>query len=104
MNYWTPEDQSNQYQEVGAQSYYTQVLGQVSGTFVKIQNITMGYALNDKATNFLGLKNARIYGSVQNPFTFTDYIGSDPEIIGENLNTQLSLYPMTFTLGLNLNF
>ena len=104
VNYWTPDNQSNDYQEVGAQSYNTQVLGQVSGTFVKIQNITLGYSLNDKMNKFLGLNNSRIYGSVQNPFTFSDYIGSDPEIIGEDLNTQLSLFPMTFTLGVNLNF
>jgi len=104
VNYWTPENHSNSYQEVGSQSYNTQVLSQVSGTFVKIQNITLGYTLTDKMNSFLGIKKARLYGSVQNPFTFTDYIGSDPEIIGENVNTQLSLYPITFIFGVNLNF
>lgn len=104
VNYWTPGNQSNDYQEVGAQSYYTQVLARVSGTFVKVQNITLGYSLTDKMSKSLGITNARVHGSVQNPFTFTDYIGSDPEIIGEDINTQLSLYPMTFNLGVNLNF
>lgn len=104
VNYWSPENNSNDYQEVGAQSYYTQVLGKVSGTFVKVQNIVLGYTSNDKLNKYLGIKKARLYGMVQNPFTFTDYRGSDPEVIGENLNTQLSLYPMTFTVGLNLNF
>ncbi|MBC9798329.1 TonB-dependent receptor [Sinomicrobium sp. FJxs] len=104
VNYWNPENASNNYQEIGAQSYYTQVLGKVSGTFVKVQNIVLGYSTNEKLNNALGIQKARIYGMVQNPFTFTDYKGADPEVIGENLNTQLSLYPMIFTLGLNLNF
>jgi TonB-linked SusC/RagA family outer membrane protein len=104
VQYWTPENQSNSYQQVGAQSYNTQVLGQTSGTFIKIQNIVFGYSCPDKLNNYLGLSKARIYGSVQNPFTFTDYIGSDPEVIGENVSTQLSLFPMTFNVGINLNF
>lgn len=104
VNYWSAENQTNSYQGVGAQSYYTQVLGQVSGTFVKVQNITLGYSLSEQVINRLGLQKARVYASVQNPFTFTDYKGADPEIIGEDVNTQLSLYPMTFTFGVNLNF
>jgi len=89
---------------VGAQSYYTQVLGKISGSFLKIQNITLGYALPDNILKKSGLKNARVYGAVQNPFTFTSYKGPDPETIGENAYTQLSLYPMTFTLGVNISF
>jgi TonB-dependent starch-binding outer membrane protein SusC len=102
--YWTPENGANKYQQVGAQSYYTQVLGKTSGTFVKIQNITLGYAIPASVLKKINIKDVRIYGSVQNPFTFTDYIGSDPEIIGENVSTQLSLYPLTTTIGVKLNF
>lgn len=104
VNYWTAENGSNEYQQVGAQSYHTQVLGNISGTFVKVRNITLGYALGDNILSKIGLSKLRLYGQVQNPFTFTDYIGSDPETIGENVNTQLSLYPMTFTFGINANF
>lgn len=104
VEYWTPENRSNKWPSVGAQSYYTQVLGRVSGTFVKIQNITLGYTLPQPILKKFKMQNARVYGTVQNPFTFTKYLGSDPEIIGENLATQLSLYPMTFSLGVNVTF
>lgn len=104
VEYWTPENRSNKYQQVGAVSYHTQVLSQVSGTFLKVRNITLGYKMSEKAADKLNLTDARIYLAVQNPFTFTNYLGSDPEIIGENVITQLSLYPMTFMLGLNVNF
>lgn len=104
VNYWTPENRSNEYQQVGTQSYHTQVLGKIPGSFLKIQNITLGYTLPEKLQKKLRMKNARAYLNVQNPFTFTDYLGSDPETIGEDVYKSLSLYPMTFTFGVNLTF
>lgn len=104
VNYWTPENRSNDYPQIGAQSYHTQVLSQVSGTFVKIQNITLGYALPQHVLTRIGGKGARVFATVLNPFTFTGYKGPDPEIIGENVYTQLSLYPMSFNLGVNFTF
>ncbi len=104
VEYWTPENRSNKYQQVGAVSYYTQVLGKVSGTFLKVRNITFGYNFRESFLNRISLKDAQLYVAVQNPFTFTNYIGADPEIIGENVNSQLSLYPMTFSTGVNIKF
>jgi len=102
--YWTPENRSNSYPQIGAQSYYTQVLGKVSGTFVKVQNITLGYTLPAALAKRLKSKSFRAYASVINPFTFTKYLGPDPEIIGENLYTQLSIYPRIFNVGVNVSF
>lgn len=104
VNYWTPENRSNDYPQIGAQSYYTQVLSKISGSFLKIQNITLGYTLPAQVLKKTGMKNGRIYGTVQNPFTFSSFKGSDPETIGEDTSKQLSLYPMTFSLGVNVSF
>jgi TonB-linked SusC/RagA family outer membrane protein len=104
VEYWTPENRSNKYQEVGAVSYHTQVLGNIPGTFVKVRNITLGYTLAENVSKSIRLNEARVYLAVQNPFTFTEYLGPDPEIIGENVYSQLSLYPMTFTAGINVKF
>jgi TonB-linked SusC/RagA family outer membrane protein len=105
VEYWTPENRTNHYPQAGAQSYYTQVLSQTSGSFLKIRNITLGYNLNgNRKLKQWGVRSIRLYATVQNPFTFTNYIGSDPEIIGEDVYTQLSLYPMTFSMGLKLTF
>lgn len=104
VNYWTPENRSNDYPQVGAQSYHTQVLSKVPGTFVKIQNITLGYTLPQHALARIGGKGGRIFATALNPFTFTGYKGPDPEIIGENMYTQLSLFPMSFNLGVNFTF
>jgi TonB-linked SusC/RagA family outer membrane protein len=104
VEYWTPENRSNKYPQVGAISLYTQVLSKVSGTFLKVQNITLGYTFDQPWTKKLGLKKARVYAAVQNPFTFTNYLGPDPEAIGEDVYTQLSLYPIITTFGLNITF
>lgn len=102
--YWTAENRANKYPQVGAQSYYTQVLAYIPGTYLKIQNITLAYSLPDRLSKRLKLNNARISGTVQNPLTLSEYLGSDPEVIGENVYTGMSLYPMTFSLGLKINF
>lgn len=104
VNYWTPENRSNAYPQIGAQSYHTQVLSKVPGTFVKIQNVTLGYTLPQHTLSRIRGKGARVFATVLNPFTFTDYRGPDPEIIGENVYTQLSLFPMSFNLGVNFTF
>ena len=69
-------------------------------SFLKMDNIVFGY-------NFDNLKDGdvtlRIYSSVQNVFTITDYEGLDPEINGGIDN---NFYPRarTFLLGFNVNF
>lgn len=68
-------------------------------SFVKIDNITLGYTL-DKAIKDT---TVRIYGSVQNVATITDYEGLDPEING-GIDNSFYPRPRSFVLGLNVNF
>ena len=80
-------------------------------TFLKIKNITLSYSLPKKALDKIRMRQARIYASVENLFTFTDYIGN-PEVNSYNANNPIlkgvdySTYPLTkkFTLGLSLTF
>ena len=81
------------------------------GSYVRIQNVTLGYTLDSKISEKIGLANLKIYGSVQNLYTFTKYSGYDPEIGSFNQNPLLKGIdagrypsPRTFTLGLNVEF
>ena len=73
------------------------------GSFLKIDNITLGYNFpelfkaKDKA---LGLN---LYFTVQNICTFTKYDGLDPEVYG-GIDNNIYPRPRTFTLGAKLNF
>ncbi len=70
-----------------------------NGSFLKCDNITLGYSFKT-IDNFL---SGRIYASCTNVFTITKYDGLDPE---QTSGKETSVYPRsrTFLLGLNLNF
>jgi hypothetical protein len=81
-----------------------------TGTFMRINNITLGYSLPDNIAKTLFLKSVRVYASANNPFTFTKNLGFNPE--ASNLEDPLrpgrafSDYPIpkSFILGLNVGF
>src|SRR5690554_4031075 len=79
------------------------------GSFFKIDAINIGYNINlSKFHNMLG--SARIYGTVRDLFTFTNYSGLDPEVntmgLDPGFDDHRSYYPKMrrFTLGIQLNF
>lgn len=69
-------------------------------SFLRMDNITLGYTL----PSTLGFQRMRIFGTVQNAFTMTDYSGVDP-IAGLN-GIDNYLYPRsrTFSAGVNVGF
>lgn len=81
------------------------------GSYLRIQNVTLGYSLPTDVISKLKLTRLRIYGSVQNLYTFTKYSGYDPEVGSFNqdplfMNIDNGRYPTprTFTMGLNVEF
>ena len=71
-----------------------------NGSFLRCDNITVGYTWSELAKNFSRL---RLYGAVQNPFIITKYSGLDPEVASGIDN---NVYPrsVTFTLGVVATF
>jgi hypothetical protein len=81
------------------------------GSYLRIQNVTLGYSLPQDVISKYKISRLRLYGSAQNLYTFTKYSGYDPEIGSFNQNVLLSgidngRYPVarTFLVGLNLEF
>ena len=68
-------------------------------SFLKIDNISMGYNI----PKFYKNANMRLYGSIQNVATITDYKGLDPEIPG-GIDNNFYPRPTIYTLGVHLNF
>ena len=75
-----------------------------NASFLKCDNITLGYSFTElfKGGNYKGI-DGRIYASCTNVFTITKYKGIDPEVFG-GIDNNLYPRPITFQLGLNLNF
>jgi TonB-linked SusC/RagA family outer membrane protein len=78
------------------------------GTFLKVQNITLGYKF-DTGKYLKLMESARLYFTMNNVLTLTGYSGLNPEvnIAGWDGGVEWgSVYPQTrtFTIGLQLNF
>ena len=78
------------------------------GSFVKLDNVTLGYNMPTK--NIRGIQNLRLYLTGQNLLTITGYKGVDPEVdmVGlDNMGIERSrFYPTSrsFIFGINVTF
>ncbi len=50
------------------------------GSFLRLNNVTIGYSLPKDALKMLGITNFRLYATANNVFTITGYSGYDPEV------------------------
>lgn len=106
INYWTPENPSNDYPRPhaglsGASTLYWSTIGYADASFLRIRNLSLGY-------NFPGLKNGsirnlRVYFTGTNLFTWTknqklkEY---DPERGGGESSPMLKNFVFGINLGL----
>ncbi len=75
-----------------------------SGSYLRLDNVTLGYTFQLKST-----KSLRLYTTANNLFVITDYRGIDPEVNMGGLTPGIdngNYYPKTrsFILGLNIVF
>lgn len=81
------------------------------GSYLRIQNVSLGYNLPTSLLNKIKVASARIYLSAQNLYTFTNYSGYDPElglvntsVTFQNVDNGHYPVPRTYTIGANIEF
>jgi len=82
------------------------------GSFLRLNQLTVGYSLADKWINKAHISKLRIYFQMTNVFCATKYSGFDPEVdVYSSKNPMMpgvdySAYPKTrgYNVGLNLSF
>ncbi len=80
------------------------------GSYIRFRTISLGYLLNSRWLKRTGMSRFRLYGSLNNFFTLTNYSGIDPEVTGSGvlLNgvDDGSKYPTSksVTFGVNISF
>lgn len=76
------------------------------GSFVKLQNLALGYNLPENIAKKLLLSKVRIYIQAQNLFTLTKYSGLDPEVFTSSYGIDYNGNPQqrAITIGLNVGF
>ena len=92
----------------GMNYYMTSDAMVMDGSYFKIKQIQLGYTFPKSWMKKIGFENIRVYGSLEDFFTFTSYPGLDPEItgVGSSLGVDKGSYPtskkMVFGLSLTL--
>ena len=77
----------------------------VDGDFVKIKNITLGYTFSERVLEKAYLKYARVFVTVDNVHSFSDYKSGDPEISLSGVSNGYTFNPATtFRIGANIKF
>ena len=100
--YWTPENRSATRPSLN----WTNPLGMSfyqSRDFLRLQDITIAYNFTDDLVKKLGLNALKVYVSGRNIYTWTDWMGPDPE---SGYSTIRDLYPSARTIvgGLDISF
>ena len=78
-------------------------------SFLRIQNIQVGYTFDQSTIAKIGMEKVRVYISANNVHTFTNYQGYDPSAssgspIGAGIDKGFYPVAATYMLGLNLKF
>ena len=111
LNRWTGEGTSNSVPRATIGGTNNKLFSDFyveDSSFLRVQNIQLGYSLSKEVTEKIGISKFRIYASVNNPLTLTKYNGYDPAAtngaaIGGGID--YGFYPISkqFILGLNLS-
>ncbi|HLO73084.1 MAG TPA: TonB-dependent receptor [Flavobacterium sp.] len=112
LDRWTGEGTSNTVPRVTTAATNNNVLSDYfveDASFLRIQNIQLGYSFSENIIQKIGLSKLRLYTSVNNVYTFTKYRGFDPAAtngspIGGGIDYGFYPTPRTFILGINANF
>ena len=88
----------------GTSEYYLSDYFVRNASYLKCQNITLGYSFPALLKyNNQDYFSGRLFFTVQNPFIITKYKGLDPEV-SSGIDSNPYPRPLSFQLGLNLNF
>ena len=113
LDRWTPENPSNKYPRANRNTDYLHMSDRYleDGSYVRIKVITVSYNLPSKLMKALKISDARVFLTVENLFTFTNYSGFDPEVSRFAFdNTRIGYdyggYPTarTYLAGIVVNF
>jgi TonB-linked SusC/RagA family outer membrane protein len=91
------------------QEAFSSDLNVFSGAYFKIKQIQLGYTVPKKYTAKAQMSQVRLFASLENYFTFTNYFGLDPETATTGGNAaafDMGTYPTSkqFIMGINVSF
>ena len=112
LDRWTGEGTSNTVPRASTNASSNYLFSDFfveDGSYLRIQNVQLGYSLPSKILEKIKMDRIRLYLSVNNLYTFTKYSGYNPDVSNANpaaAGVDLGQYPQTrtFTTGVNISF
>jgi TonB-linked SusC/RagA family outer membrane protein len=120
LNAWTPNNQNTMISEVRnykfAQDSKFDTWWVEDGSFIRGQNVILGYTFPTDMIKKINMNRLRIYASVQNLFLITKYTGYDPEVdtfnqsygsnasFSQNVDFFSNPRPRVWNLGIQASF
>ena len=99
------------YENMQLSDTYITSWGVEDGSFIRLNNVTLGYSLPKSLIKKVGVTKCRIYTTASNLFILTKYTGFDPEVSTLNSSgltpgVDWGAYPRSRTIvfGINLSF
>lgn len=100
VGYWTPENPSNTMPRPQLSYIYNiSTIQYQDASYFRLRNATLGYSLPQTILERVGISNLRVFTSLTNFWTVTDYLSYGPEH-GAGSYPE----PKTVQFGVNLNF
>ena len=102
IDYWTPDNTDSDYQkpiynEAGGDQY-SGLLGYMSGSFIKVRTISLGYNFPSSVTSKLNIQNLKAYVQLKNPGTLYSSIDF------LDMDTQSAIFNRGLVFGVNVGF
>jgi TonB-linked SusC/RagA family outer membrane protein len=115
LDAWTPTNPNGKYPRI---NFTPGTIGSditsdllEDGSFVRLRSITLDYPLPDRLLSRYGLSMTRVYATLSNWKTWTDYSGFNPDVsslgLGNvNRGIDVGAYPLakSITFGVNLSY
>jgi hypothetical protein len=79
IGYWTPANKSNEWRSLGNHSNSHGYGFPKDASYTRIKDITLSYTFPTTWMQRIGINGLQIYASGRNLYTFTDWLGWDPE-------------------------
>ncbi|HVE60177.1 MAG TPA: TonB-dependent receptor [Chitinophagaceae bacterium] len=102
---------TTQYSPLSAQRYFLRSDAVEDGSFLRFNNISLGYTLPSSLTKRIKLSQLRVYATVNNLAVITNYSGFDPEVTARRSDpltpgVDFGAYPRSkaWVFGLNVTF
>lgn len=101
IDFWNPSNPNGRYPmyinspTIAPTQYF-------SRSFVRLQDVTLSYKINNSFTKRIGIQNLTVFASGKNLHTWTKWQGWDPEIANGGLTINGRPLIKTYSFGLNL--